>query len=936
NTVPSAMAELLRQEGVPASVVTVNLAGEALPRALADQIYAVPGIERLYNLYGPSEDTTYSTFVQVARISERMPPIGRPLAGTQGYVVDRSGQPMPAGVAGELLLGGGGLARGYLGRPKLTAERFVPDAYGEQPGGRLYRTGDLARFLADGTLEFLGRLDHQVKIRGFRIEPGEIESALLGYEGVREVAVVPQADPRDGQWLVAYVAPHSGVRLAMDELRSWLRRRLPDYMVPGAWVELSALPRSAHGKLDRRALPAPETVAHGADAEPAGFRTITEELLAGIWCEVLRLERVFPEDDFFALGGHSLLATQLVSRVRQAFGVEMAVRVVFEAPTVSALAVAVGRLRLEPGEPPALPLLPVSRTGRLPLSFAQQRLWFLDQLEPGRATYNVPVALRVSGPLDSVVLAAVLTEIARRHEGLRTTFPAVEGEPEQRVHPAGPVPLPIVDLAGLPAPAREAEARRQAGGEADRPFDLVRGPLFRAQLLRLGLEDHVVSVTMHHIVSDGWSMGILTREVAALYEGFAAGLPSPLPELPVQYADYSAWQRARLSGEALERELGFWRQRLDGAPAVLELPLDRPRPAVRSARGGSVPLRLSPELGRSLVELSRRSGATPFMTLLAGLDVLLGRYSGQEDLTVGTPVAGRTRLETEGLIGFFVNTLALRVNLSGAPGFAELLPRVRERALEAHAHQEVPFERLVEDLASERSLSHSPLFQVMFALQNAPRETLELPRLVLQPFSSAQRSAKFDLTLALSEVADQGFAGAFEYDAALFDPATIERLAGHFQRILEEVLAHPERAVPKLSLLSVGERHQLLLEVNAGESAYPSACIHELFAMEAARHPERPALSFRGTSLSYGALESGANRLSHRLRRLGVGPEVPVVVFAERSAAVVMGLLAVLKAGGYFVPLDPKAPAERLALLLEEVRAPVVLTQRNLLALLPG
>ncbi|HTG36419.1 MAG TPA: condensation domain-containing protein, partial [Thermoanaerobaculia bacterium] len=894
----------------------------------------LPGV-RLINGYGPTEGTTFTCCHTVGDV-EALPfsiPIGRPIRNTSVYVVDRDFAAQPLGVPGELLAGGDGLARGYPGRPDLTAERFVPSPFGP-PGARLYRTGDLARLLADGSLEFLGRIDDQVKIRGFRVEPGEVEVVLLSHPAVLEAAVVARPDASGNKALVGYAVARDRSEFTLSEVWAFLRDRLPGYMVPAQWVQLDELPLNANGKVDRRALPAPETVV--ADAEPAGFRTITEELLAGIWCEVLRLERVSPEDDFFALGGHSLLATQLVSRVRQAFGVEMAVRAVFEAPTVSGLAVAVGRLRLEPGGPSALPLLPVPRTGRLPLSFAQQRLWFLDQLEPGRATYNVPVALRVSGPLDSVVLTAVLTEIARRHEGLRTTFPMVEGEPEQRVHPAGPVALPIVDLSGLVAPAREAEARRQAGGEADRPFDLVRGPLFRAQLLRLGPEDHVVSVTMHHIVSDGWSMGVLTREVAALYEAFAAGLPSPLPELPVQYADYSAWQRARLSGEALERELGFWRQRLDGAPAVLELPLDRPRPAVRSARGGWVPVRLSPELGRSLVELSRRSGATPFMTLLAGLDVLLGRYSGQEDLTVGTPVAGRTRLETEGLIGFFVNTLALRVDLSGAPSFVELLPRVRERALEAHAHQEVPFERLVEDLAPERSLSHSPLFQVMFALQNAPRETLELPRLVLRPFSSDRRSAKFDLTLALSEGADQGFAGGLEYDAALFDPAMIERLAGHFQRLLEAVLAAPERAVPELSLLSAGERHQLLLEVNARESAYPSACIHELFAMEAERHPERPALSFRGTSLSYGALESGANRLSHRLRRLGVGPEVPVVIFAERSAAVVMGLLAVLKAGGYFVPLDPKAPAERLALLLEEVRAPVVLTQRNLLALLPG
>jgi amino acid adenylation domain-containing protein len=963
NTVPSAYAELLHRDAVPSSVVTVNLAGEALPRPLADRIYAAaPSVSRLYNLYGPSEDTTYSTWARVERGGERTPPIGRPISGTRAYVVDLSGDLVPMGVSGELLLGGHGLARGYLGRPELTAERFVPDRHGGEPGARLYRTGDRVRSLPDGSLEFLGRLDHQVKIRGFRIEPGEIEAALATHAGVRETVVVPRVESRGGLRLVAYVASGARASPSVEELRAFLRRTLPDFMIPTAWVRLAELPRNAHGKVDRRALPEPEAPqTAGAGPKSEAFRTLAEELLAGIWSEVLRIETVGRDDDFFALGGHSLLATQLVSRVRAAFGIELTVRSVFEAPKLAELAAVVERAGAEGAEAAGPPLVPAPRTGPLPLSFAQQRLWFLDRLEPGTSAYNMPLALRVAGKLRVEVLKAVLGEVVRRHEALRTTFSEVDGEPRQRisdgpmspplfrvrgeeaprqveVEPAvAPPPnlfLPVIDLCELPHPVREREAQRLARLEAGRPFDLARGPLLRAQVLRLDAGDHVVSLTLHHIVSDGWSMGVLTREVTALYEALAAGRPSPLPELAIQYADYAAWQRERLSGERLEREIAFWRGRLGGAPAAVELPFDRPRPAERGTRGGSIAVRLGPELSRGLTALSRRSGATPFMTLLASFCGVLARVSDTDDLTVGTPVAGRTRVVTEGLIGFFVNTLVLRAELAGDPSFTDALGQLRERSLEAHAHQEVPFERLVEELAPERSLSHSPLFQVMLVLQNTRRERLDLQGLSLQPFLQGDAGAKYDLLLGLEESAGE-IAGDLSFAADVFDRTTVQRLERQWESALRAIVASPETPLAAWPLLAEAESHQIRHEWNATAALEEPELLHTLFEQRAAEAPERTALISGEERLSYGELNLRADHLAAQLLYAGVGPEIPVAVRTERTPEMVIALLAVLKAGGFYLPLDPKAPEERLRFLLADARAQILLTQRPLAEALP-
>ncbi|HYH80726.1 MAG TPA: condensation domain-containing protein, partial [Longimicrobium sp.] len=664
---------------------------------LAEMRETLPGAEA-HVLYGPTEGTILASAHPVPQDGIVYGhPIGRPLGNVRLYVCDALGSPQPAGVPGELLIGGAGVARGYLGRSAMTAERFVPDPFSVEGGARLYRTGDRARWRADGTLEFLGRTDFQAKIRGFRIEPGEIEAVLSAHAEVREARVIVWEDAPGEQRLVAYVVGGVGA----DELREHLRRSLPEYMMPAAFVLLEALPLTPNGKLDRKALPAPE---YAADADRyAAPRTPTEEVLAGIWAEVLRLERVGVEESFFELGGHSLLATRVVSRIRDVFAIELPLRALFEGPTVAELAGRVEEMRR--AELPVLPpVVPTERAGTLPLSFAQERLWFIDRLEPGSAVYNISLAWRLAGALDERALERSLSEIVRRHEALRTVFAEVDGSPVQVIAPFGGFVVPVEDLSVLGEVEREAALRRRAGEEALQPFDLAAGPLFRAALLRLGAEDHVLLLSMHHIVSDGWSMGVLFGEMSTLYAAYREGRESPLPELAVQYADYAVWQREQLAGEVLDRQLAYWRERLAGAPELLELPTDHPRPRVQTYRGATVPVELSPELLERLQVVGRSEGATLYMTLLGAFQVLLGKYAGSEDVVVGSPIAGRTRGEVEELIGIFVNTLVLRTDLSGDPSFREVLRRAREATLGAHEHQELPFEKLVVELQPERSL----------------------------------------------------------------------------------------------------------------------------------------------------------------------------------------------------------------------------------------
>jgi amino acid adenylation domain-containing protein len=720
------------------------------------------------------------------------------------------------------------------------------------------------------------------------------------------------------------------------QLREFLRERVPDYMVPSAFIFLPQMPLTPNGKLDRRALPAPDFIPSEVSDTAQAPRSATEEIIADIWAEVLGRPQIGRQENFFALGGHSLLATQALSRVRAVWRLELPLRAIFEAPTVESLARQV-EFAQRSGRHAALrsPIRPVDRSQPLPLSFAQQRLWFLDQLEPGSSLYNIPVALRLNGDLRLAALESALSDVARRHEALRTRFVVIDEQLQQQIMPPAPVSVTLHDLSGAPAEEREEAARRIMATEAGAPFDLSAGRLMRVAAVRLAEEEHIVLVTMSHIISDGWSMGVLVGEVAALYTAHVEGQPAPLNELAAQYADYAVWQRAWLDGEGMEGEVAYWRKQLEGAPPLLELPTDRPRPAVQTFRGGREGFEIGAEAREGLRRVGRREEATLFMVLLAAFKALLWRYTGQEDLLVGTPVAGRTSAELEGLIGFFVNTLVLRDRIRPEEKYSELVRRVRETSLNAYARQEAPFEKLVEELNPPRDLSYSPLFQVAFGLQNAPLPNVDLPGLTLSPIDVDADSSKFDMTLFMMDAGARLF-GTVEYNSDLFERSTIRRLIGHYQRLLEAVASHPATPVMALPLLSEAEQNQLLVEWNDTAVAYPRhLCLHELFEAQAARSPENIALVYAGEQLSYRELNGRSNQLARVLKGLGVGPESRVALLVERSLDAVIGILGILKAGGAYVPLDPQSPPERLAFMIEDAEAAVALAQSSLLETLP-
>ena len=937
--VPSMLRLLLEEEGVEVcrSLRFVASGGEQL--TVEDQRRfesRLPGVA-LYNLYGPTEAAIDSTYWECEpRDNADVVPIGHPIANAQAYVLDERLHPVPPGIPGELHIGGAGLARGYLKRSELTAERFIPDPFAMEPGARLYRTGDLARYLPGGVIEFLERLDRQVKLRGFRVELGEIEVALRAHPAVRECAVLVK-DAAGEQRLQAYVAAEAG---AGKVLREWLRERLPEYMVPSLFVLLDELPHMPTGKVDNRALLALETDPTN-DTDFLEPRTPAEETLADVWRDVLGVERIGVNDNFFELGGHSLLAMQVMSRVRRAFGVELRVRALFESPTLGALAerideaAAVSEVSLTDEHMAAAApetIRPAPRDRHLPLSYAQQRLWVLEQLAPGSGAYHLPIGVRLRGRLNVEALRETLSEVVRRHESLRTTFAEVDGRPVQLIAPPTPLPLPLTDLNAIPEDERETEALRLAQEEAASPFDLTAGPLVRAKLLKLSDDEHVALFTMHHIISDGWSMGVLVREVSALYEAFAHGRPSPLADLPIQYADYAAWQRGWLQGEVLEEQLSYWRGQLGNELHVLELPTDRPRPPMQTYRGSQRTISLSREVTAKLQRVSRRHGASLFMTLLAGFKTLLHRYTGQTDITVGTPVANRDRVEIENLIGFFVNTLVLRTDLSGDPSFGELVELLKGVTLDAYAHQHLPFEQLVEELQPERSLSHNPLFQVTFILQNAPSGELTLPGLSLSPFNVGPAAVQFDITLSMVETPD-GINGVLEYNTDLFDASTVERMSRHFEILLAGIASDPDARLSELSLLGEDERQLLVRDWNQTRADYAGAeepLLHRLFERQAARTPAAVALVSEAGSMSYAELDAAAESLERRLRREGVRAESRIGVLAERSPEMVVALLGVMKAGCAYVPLEPGYPTGRLQLMCEDAGCEVVLAQPHL------
>lgn len=906
------------------SLRQVFAGGEALPPDLKQRFYALSGA-RLHNLYGPTEAS-----IDVASSACDSTPgtpvaIGRPIANSRLYVLDPMFNPVPPGIPGELHVAGAGLARGYLRQPALTADKFLPDPFSSEFGGRIYATGDLVRHLADGSLQFLGRLDGQLKLRGFRIELGEVEQALLDLADVREAAAVAHGSG-DERRLVAYVTAREGASLDPAALRSSLKDRLPAYMVPAAVVTLEELPRLPSGKIDRRALPAPQPAGpRRGQAEPS---TPTEQRLAAAWAELLPAAPAAQDDDFFDLGGDSLLAVRLASRVLDIFGVELPLAAVFERPSLRALAAYVDQLSGGGPAAHAELIACASREGQLPLSFAQQRLWFLEHFVPGRPYYNLPVPVRLRGPLNVAALRRSLNQLVRRHEVLRASFPDIDGRPVQVFAAELVLELPITDVSHL----GEADVRALVEEKGSRTFDLARGPVVRAELLRLGEDDHLLLLVVHHIAGDGWSTRVLVREVGFLYKSFSSGAGPLLPEPQLQYFDYACWQRRRLQGDHLDAELNHWKERLKGAPALLDLPTDHARPVMQSYRSGHVPFVIDVETRNALEALGRDEGATLFMTLLTGLFAVLSRHTGQEDIVLGAPVAGRLRKELEELVGFFVNTLPLRCDLSGDPDFRRLLRRVKDSTLDALAHQEIPFEKLVEELESDRDLSRTPLFQAMFAFQQASLPGVAAGGLQLEPVSLEVSPTRCDLTLYLLDTGRE-LRGSFEYVADLFDPERIERLAGHLQRLLAGAVAEPDARLSRLALLDDSEQSWLVDGFNRTAGEYRrEAGFMRLFEEQARRTPTAVAVACGAETVTYAELEERVNQLAASLSVRGVGRETVVAVLAERGSFLLTSLLALLRLGAAYLPLDPEAPAPRLATVLDQSRTPLVMASPNLRA----
>ncbi len=904
--------------------------GETLPRDLADHL--LRRTTEVWNLYGPTETTIYSTRARVEAGNGPVP-IGRPIANTQVYVLDRHGQPVPIGVPGELYIGGLGLAQGYLNRPELTAEKFIPSPFDNPSTDRLYKTGDLARYLPDGNIEFLGRLDNQLKIRGVRIEPEEIETALRQHSSVRECIVTAHDDHALERGLVAYVVLQGPARPAIAELREFLGATLPQHMLPNRFVILDALPLTPAGKIDRRALPGVGGDRPRTSATYVEPRNPTERVLSRMWAEVLGVERVGADDDFLELGGHSLLAIRLIGRIRDAFDVELSPRRFFEAPTVAAMAQEIASIGSTRDQQPP-PIQPVARNQTLCTSFEQEQLWIFAQRFQDLPVYNETFTIRMGGPVDTTALGRSLNEILRRHEVLRTGIVEEDGRPVQTIHAQAMLRLPLIDLRGLPASDRELEAVRLATTEAQRPFDLPRPPMLRALLLCLGETDYRLYLAMHHITIDAFgAYNVLVSELCAMYEAFRAGRRSPLAEPPIQYADFAHWQREWMKGPVLQTHLSYWKKQLAGAP-VLELPTDRPRPPVQTFRGAQHCLSVPKDLTDALNALSRREGVTLYMTLLAGFKILLWRYSGQDDIVLGTVASTRIRPEMDALLGYVFNTLALRTDLSGNPTFRQLLLRVREVTLEAVAHQHVPFMEVVHALQPRRDPRRHPLFDVMFAME--PTMPIHESGWTISQLDVHPGTAKFDLTLELEE-RTEGIVGCIEYSTDLFDPTTIRRLEVHWLRLLGGIVEDPNRPIAELPLLTSDERQQHLVEWNRTQTDSPrNVCIHELFEAQVDRTPDAIAVVFEDAHLTYGELNRRANQLAHALRKLGVAPDTLVGICVERSLDMVVGLLGILKAGGAYVPLDPGYPQQRLAFMLADCQAPVLVTQSSLTVGLPA
>ncbi|MEC0532316.1 non-ribosomal peptide synthetase DhbF [Bacillus spizizenii] len=896
----------------------VLVGGEALPSGL------LQALQKLHcsvtNLYGPTETTIWSATAFLEEGLKGVPPIGKPIWNTQVYVLDNGLQPVPPGVVGELYIAGTGLARGYFRRPDLTAERFVADPYGP-PGARMYRTGDQARWRADGSLDYIGRADHQIKIRGFRIELGEIDAVLAKHPDIEQAAVVVREDQPGDKRLVAYVVAASAIDTA--DLRRYVGASLPDYMVPAAFMEMDELPLTPNGKLDRKALPAPDFSTSVSDRGP---RTPQEEILCDLFAEVLGLARVGIDDSFFELGGHSLLAARLMSRIREVMGAELGIAKLFDEPTVAGLAA-----HLDQAQSARPALQRAERPERIPLSFAQRRLWFLHCLEGPSPTYNIPVAVRLSGELDQGVLQAALYDLVCRHESLRTIFPESQGTSYQHIldaDQARPV-LHVTEIDEKELSGWFAEAVRYS-------FDLAAEPAFRAELFVIGPDEYVLLLLVHHIVGDGWSLTPLTRDLGAAYAARCYGKAPEWAPLTVQYADYALWQQELLgSGDdpnsLIAGQLAFWKETLKNLPDQLELPTDYSRPAEPSHDGDTIHFRIEPELHKRLQDLARANRVSLFMVLQSGLAALLTRLGAGTDIPIGSPIAGRNDDALGDLVGLFINTLVLRTDTSGDPSFRELLDRVREVNLAAYENQDLPFERLVEVLNPARSRATHPLFQIMFAFQNTPDAELNLPDMESSLRIHSVGSAKFDLTLEISEnrLADgtpNGLEGLLEYSTDLFKQATAQALADRLMRLLEAAESDPDQQIGNLDILAPEERSSMVTDWQSVSEKIPHGCLPEQFEKQAALSPEAIAVVCEDQSLSYAELNERANRLARMLISEGVGPEQFVALALPRSLEMAVGLLAVLKAGAAYLPLDPDYPADRIAFMLEDAQPAFIMT----------
>ena len=893
-----------------AGVGAVFTGGEAMnPRAARDVREAGPP-GRLVNAYGPTENAVFTTchVVEDVAAGAATVPIGRPIDRTEVHVLDERFEPAPPGTAGELCTGGEGLADGYWDRPDVTAAHFIPHPFSDQPGARLYRTGDRARLLADGTFEFLGRLDQQVKVRGHRIEPGEIEAALLQHPAVAEALVIVREDRPGEKQLIAYLRHTGKARPSATELRAFVADRLPAYMIPSAFVVLDSLPLTAGGKVDRRALPVPPSSRPALAQAYVAARTPIEDVLTTLWASLLGVSEVGVHDDFLELGGHSLLAAQLMARINDTFAASLPLRTIFERPTVALMAEQLATID-RVGSAALAPLVKATRGAPLPLAYSQEQVWFLNELEPGNLAYNFQALIRFTGALDVAALERTLEEIVHRHEILRTAFVTVDDRPAQTIVAPMPVTLPVIDLRHLPEDERARDAERWFNRQCQTPFDLEHPPLVRWTLLRVGDDRHVLIHVEHHLVHDGWSFSVLLRELKTLYQAFSKGEPSPLPEPAWQFADYAAWQRQTLQGEVLDAELAFWRGQLAGAPSALDLPTDHPRPEALSFRGGGDRFELPTGLYAALRAFSRREKVTLFMTMAAAFKALLWRYTGQEDMVIGSGMANRTRRELETVLGMFVNPVVMRTDLSGDPSFRELVHRVRKVALDAYAHQDTPFGKLVETLQPKRDPSRNPIFQVLFSFHDAAVPDLSFDGLTGTIVERHNGSAKFDLNViciprveqrvgdgAVSE--ELGLTVMWEYNTDLFERATAVRLFNEYQNLLAAAAARPDERLSELPFLAPADRRRVVVEWNDTETAYDEPhVLHSLIEAQVRRTPEAVAVSFEGRQLTYRELNRRANQLAHHLRRHGAGTETLVGIAMERSLEMVIGLARRVESG---------------------------------------